>query len=70
MHDVSYRLALYVALTGALLLCGLSICRQVNVRLPAPFDRWVQQGGIADRLVRKLSLVSLMILLLWLLRML
>lgn len=42
----------------------------ITVRLPAPFDRWVQQGGIADRLVRKLSLVSLMILLLWLLRML
>jgi len=36
----------------------------ITVRLPAPFDRWVQQGGVADRLVRKLSLVSLMILLL------
>ena len=30
-----------------------------------PFDRWAQSGGIADRLVRTLSVVALLILLLW-----
>jgi hypothetical protein len=68
MHDVSYNVALYAALTSGLLLCGLSIFREFNVRLPPPLDRWAQPGGIGDRLVRKLSVVALLILLLWVVR--
>jgi hypothetical protein len=56
MHDVSYNVALYAALTSGLLLCGLSIHREFDVRLPPPFERWAQRGGIADRLVRTLLL--------------
>ena len=36
MHDVSYNVALYAALTSGLLLCGLSIFREFDVRLPPP----------------------------------
>jgi hypothetical protein len=68
MHDVSYNVALYAALASGLLLCGLSICREFDVRLWPRFDRWAQRGGAADRLVRMLSLVTLLILLLWLVR--
>jgi hypothetical protein len=68
MHDVSYNVALYAALTSGLLLCGLSIHREFDVRLPPPFERWAQRGGIADRLVRTPSVVALLILLLWLVR--
>ena len=68
MHDVSYTVALYLAMTSAALLTVISICRQLKTRLPPSVNRWAHPHGVLDRCARGLTVAALLFLLLWLVR--